>query len=199
MKKFIGAFCIAALFASCSGGDKRIVVMSKGPAEINTDALTIKAKDGSGHEEKDAILNGGKISFALSSPTGNATVDLVENGLYVINVKNDTIIGSYQTYGDPKLAQNMIMQVKLVHDLDSLRLLVEGKNVSDANRNFYILPNHAARISGNIKADVIGPYHRMRSAEKVDGKDPEIYRFYSIKEVRESIAKLEALTEVKKI
>jgi len=34
----------------------------------------------------------------------------------------------------------------------------------------------------------------MRSAEKVDGKDPEIYRFYSIKEIREMIAKLQALT-----
>jgi hypothetical protein len=34
----------------------------------------------------------------------------------------------------------------------------------------------------------------MRSAEKKDGEDPEVYRFYSIKEIRETIAKLQALT-----
>jgi len=168
--------------------------MSKGAAEINTDAKTIKAKDGSGHEVKDALLGGSTISLALSSPAGDANVELVENGLYVINVKNDTIIGSYQKYGDPKLAQNMVMQEKVLRDLDSLRLLVDGKNISAANRNFYILPNHAVKISDNISADVIGPYHRMRSAEKVDGKDPEIYRFYSIKEIREMISKYEVLT-----
>jgi hypothetical protein len=37
----------------------------------------------------------------------------------------------------------------------------------------------------------------MRSAAKINGKDPEVYRFYSIKEVRETVGKLEALTVVK--
>ncbi len=168
--------------------------MSKGPAEINSTAKTIKAKDGSGHDEADLILDGGKTTLALSTPAGEANVDITENGLWVLNVKNDTIIGSYQQYGDPKLARNMVTQEKVLRDLDSLRLLAEGKNVSAANRNFYILPNHAAKLSDNIKADIVGPYHRMRSAEKVDGKDPEIYRFYSIKEIREMIVKYEGLT-----
>jgi hypothetical protein len=193
MKKLLVIISTAILLTAC-GGDTKIVVMSKGPADINTDAKTIKAKDGSGHEEKEVVLNGDKIVFSLSTPAGEATVQLFKNGLYIINVKNDTIIGSYQQYGDPKLAPNMIMQSKMKHDLDSLRLLVDDKNVSDANRNFYILPNHAARISDNINAQVIGPYHRMTSAEKIDGKIPEIYRFYSIKEIRETIAKLEGLT-----
>jgi hypothetical protein len=38
----------------------------------------------------------------------------------------------------------------------------------------------------------------MRSAEKVDGKDPEVYHFYSIKEIREKIAEMVALTVAEK-
>ena len=193
MKKLLTIITAAILLTAC-GGDKKIIVMSKGPAVINTDAKTISAKDGSGHEEKEALVSGDKIVFSLSTPAGEAKVELFKNGLYIINVKSDTIIGSYQQYGDPKLAKTMIMQTQMKHDLDSLRLLVDGKNVSEANCNFYILPNQAVKISDNINAQVVGPYHRMRSAEKVDGKDPEVYRFYSIKEIREMIVKLETLT-----
>jgi archaellum component FlaF (FlaF/FlaG flagellin family) len=192
MKKIMILLSAVLVLSACS--DKKMVVMSKGPAEVNTDAKTIKAIDGSGHEEKEVTLGGGKVVFKLNTPAGEATVEILDNGLYVVNVKNDTIIGSYQKYSDPKLAPNMVTQEALKQQIDSLQLLSEGKNVSPANRNFYILPNHAVKISDNTKAMVVGPYHRIRSAEKVDGKDPEVYRFYSIKEIRENIAKMVALT-----
>ena len=92
------------------------------------------------------------------------------------------------------MAQNIITQESLKLKIDSLNLLVQGKNISAANRNYYILPNQAVKISSNHLSEVVGPYHQMRSAEKVDGKEPEIYRFYSIKEIREMIVKLQALT-----
>ena len=193
MKKIIALLSVVILLSACDR-EKRILVMSKGKADINTDAKTIKAKDGASHEEQLVIMNGGKIIFNLSTPAGEATVELLENGYYIINVKNDTIIGSYQKYSDPKLAQNMISQENLKQRIDSLQLLAQGKNVSTTNRNFFILPNHAARITNNKDAMIVGPYHQMRSAEKVDGKDPEVYRFYSIKEIREMITRLEALT-----
>jgi hypothetical protein len=197
MKQLLACFAAIVLLVSCS--DKKMVVMSKGPAEINTDAKTIKAGDGSGHEEKEVTLGGDKAVFKLNTPAGEATVEILENGLYIVNVKNDTIIGSYVKYGDPKLAQNMVTQDNLKKQLDSLQLLSEGKNVSDANRNFFILPNKAVKISNNTKSMIVGPYHRMTSAEKIDGKDPEVYRFYSIKEIREMIGKLQVLTTPKKI
>jgi hypothetical protein len=79
--------------------------------------------------------------------------------------------------------------------IDSLQQLTTGANVSAANRNFFILPNQVVKVSENLDAFIVGPYHQMRSAEKVDGKDPEVYRFYSIREIRETIAKLEELTK----
>ena len=198
MKKIIALLSVVILLSACDR-EKRILVMSKGKADINTDAKTIKAGDGSGHEEKEVTLGGDKVVFKLNTPAGEATVELLENGLYIVNVKNDTIIGSYVKYGDPKLSQNMVTQDNLKKQLDSLQLLSEGKNVSEANRNFFILPNKAVKISNNTQSMIVGPYHRMTSAEKVDGKDPEVYRFYSIKEIREMIGKLQVLTTPKKI
>lgn len=167
--------------------------MSKGAADINTDNKTIKATDGAGHEEKAFVAGSGNAVYKLSTPAGETTVEFPEAGLYILNVKNDTIIGGYQKYGDPAV-QKVVTQVELKHMIDSVILLSEGKNASAANRTFYILPNKAAKISDNTTADVVGPYHRMRSAEKIDGKDPEIYHFYSIKEIREKIAEMVALT-----
>jgi hypothetical protein len=198
MKRILVFSVAAFLLTACGGSNKKIVVMSKGPAEVNTDAKTITAKDGAGQTEKEVVLSDGQATFKISSPAGEATVDLPGNGLYIINVKTDTIIGSYQKYSDPA-SQGTISQESLKQKLDSLRLLAEGKNVSVANRNFYILPNHAVRISDNIQSIVVGPYHQMTSAEKVDGKDPEVYRFYSIKEVRVMIEKLVVLTTPKKV
>lgn len=192
MKHLIACFAAIVLLVSCS--DKKMVVMSKGPAEVNTDTKTIKAGDEAGHELKEITLGGGKMVFKLTTPAGEATVELLENGLYVVNVKNDTIIGSYVKYSDPRLAQNSISQEALRKQIDSLHLLSEGRNVSEANRNFFILPNKAVKISNNTQSMIVGPYHRMTSAEKIDGKNPEVYRFYSIKEIREMIVKLEALT-----
>lgn len=194
MKNFFVGICLVFLFTACSSDQKTLIVMSKGAADIDLNAGTIKSKNGAGHEEKKLNMNSKKVSFKLSTPAGEATVEILENGLYIVNVKNDTIIGSYQKYSSPKLQQNIITQESLKQKIDSLNLLIEGKNVSAANRNYFILPNQATKISANPEAEVVGPYHQMRSAEMIDGKEPEIYRFYSIKEIREMIAKMQALT-----
>ncbi len=168
--------------------------MSKGTADINTDTRTITAKDGSGHDEKTVDITGEKLTFQLSSPAGNSSVDMTDNGLYLINVKNDTIVGGYQPYADPKTIKRVFSQDDVKVRIDSLVQLAAGKNISTANHNFFLLPNTATKISSNIDAIVVGPYHQMTSAEKVGDKDPEVYRFFSIKEVREEIARLQAMT-----
>ena len=196
MKRILFVLLAALSLSACK--EKRVIVMSKGPAEINTDNRTIKAKDGAGHEEKAFAISSSKATFELSTPAGEATVDFPESGLYILNVKNDTIIGGYQRYADPNEKRSTITQEKLKQMIDSVILLSEGKNASAANRTFYILPNKAVKISDNIAADVVGPYHRMRSVEKKDGKDPEVYHFFSIKEIREKIAEMVALTVAEK-
>ena len=198
MKNLITGLTLMVLITSCANNNKKIVVMSKGTADINTDTKVITAKDGAGHDEKTVNVSGEKVSFKLSTPAGDANVELQQNGYYIINVKNDTIIGAYQQYSDPSQVKNVVTQEELKKKIDSLSLLSEGKNVSAANRNFFILPNTAAMITANQDAIIVGPYHKMTSAEKVGDKDPEVYRFYSIKEIREEIARLKGFTIAEK-
>jgi len=194
MKRLLSCLTAILLLASCSSDQKRVVVFSKGTADINTETKTIKATDGTGHEDKAVDFVGKNVELTLNTPAGEAKVTLTENGYYVVNVKNDTIIGSQVNYTDPQLANQVITQKALRFKIDSLENLVANKNVGKATRNFYILPNSAVHITENFDAIIIGPFHKMRSAEGKDGKAPEVYRFYSIKEIRETITKLQGMT-----
>ena len=98
MKKYLVGIVTICFMMACAKNEKTVVVMSKGKADIDLNAHTIKASDGNGHEEKTLNINSAEISFKLNTSAGEATVQLKENGLYIINVKNDTIIGSYQKY-----------------------------------------------------------------------------------------------------
>ena len=167
------------------------MVYAKGDADINKDTKTITFKDGAGSEEKTADFNSsGLLSLNLVKENETHKVDLKENGIYFLNGKNDTVIGSYQ----PK-ATKTVTQIELIRSIDSLIELTENKNISAANRNFYILPYQAVKVSSNMDAFIVAPYHRMTSVEKEAGKTPEVYRFWSINEIRETIAKLQGMTK----
>ena len=194
MKRMLSGLIAILLLVSCASDQKRVVIFSKGSVDINTDTKTIKATDGAGHEDKTVDFVGKQVELTLNTPSGEAKVTLTENGYYIVNVKNDTIIGSQVNYTDPQLSNQVITQEALRFKIDSLVNLVNNKNVSKANRNFYILPNSTAHITDNFDAIIVGPFHNMRSAESKDGKAPEVYRFYSIKEIRATIAKLEGMT-----
>lgn len=169
--------------------------MSKGPAQYNESAKTITAKDGNGHEEKVVNIAAAEVALKLNGPSGEAAVSFKENGLYVINIKNDTIIGSKQNYISVNKSNKVMTQDELKHRIDSLYQLTQAKNISTANHNFFILPNQAVKITDNLEAIIVGPFHQMTTAAKVDGVEPEVYRFYSIREIRETIQKLEGLTK----
>ncbi|NCI48428.1 hypothetical protein GWC95_00745 [Sediminibacterium roseum] len=195
MKKIFGLFSVVLLLTACK--QKKIIVYSKGPAEVNTDAKTITSKDGTGHDEKEVLLGSSNVTYKIKGPMGEGTIDLPGDGLFIVNAKPDTIVGGINSFGDPT-KQKVVSQAELKLRIDSMVALLEGKNASEANKSYYLLPNKSARISDNIKSMVIGPYHRMRSAEKVDGKDPEVYRFYTLKEFREKIEEMRALTVAQK-
>lgn len=197
MKQIIGCMIIATLLASCASNNiKRILVIAKGSADINTDAKTITLTNGAGTEEKSADFNSaGKLSLQIKKENGDLTVEIPDNGYYMLNAKNDTIVGSYQNYGVQKTSYDTVKQVTILKGIDSLQKLIQGTNVSAANRNFYILPYQAVKITNNLDAFIVAPYHQMTSIEKVDNKAPEVYRFYSVKEIRETIETLKALSK----
>ena len=188
---------LVTFLVSCtSNNTKRVLVIAKGSADINTDTKTITLTNGAGTVEKSADFNSaGKLSLQIKKENGDLTVEIPDNGYYLLNGKNDTIVGSYQNYGVQKTSYDTVKQTTIIKGIDSLQKLIQGTNVSAANRNFYILPYHAVKISNNLDAFLITPYHKMTSIEKIDNKEPEVYRFYSVKEIRETIETLKALSK----
>lgn len=194
MKKVI-VFAIIISSVACSSTQKKVLVYAKGTATVNESTKTIIASDGAGSDEKTLLLTDkAKTSVNIETTSGKAAIDIPENGYYVVNAKQDTIVGGYQKYSEVKTTKTVTTQASLKQSIDSLEQLIQGKNISAANRNFFILPMSAVKVTDNLDAYIVGPFHQVTSIEKVDGKVPEVYRFYSVKEVRETIKKLTELT-----
>ena len=85
-----------------------------------------------------------------------------------------------------------LTQEDLQKNIDSLQQLMAGTNVSAANKNFCIAPGKLAMITVNTNAQIIGPYLKMPSSFE-GGKEYEIYKFSTNKEMVETVEKLKKL------
>lgn len=189
MKLLLACLSLIFIISSCSSGHKKVHIISFGEANIDTDNRKITVS-GRGHQEKEIMLyDEGNIDFDITSQAGNATVSLPDNGIYLVNIKPDTIVGSSVSYTAPKTEIDKISEEELRSNIDSLEQIISGK-VSAEKKTFYILPNHAVKITGNTEAHVITPFHRMTSMEVKKGETPEVYRLYMISEVRATLDKL---------
>jgi len=199
MKKGLLLLAIPALLVACSGGNqKKVLVLSHDNPQIDEAAGTITAKAPKGHAEKELTLS--TDALKVSTLAGDATLSLPAKGYYIANLKdNDTIIGSYVALTtDASQASTRLTQDDLKKKLDSLQQLIQNKNVSAANRNYFIPPNTAVKITDNIDATIIAPYHKVSGIpESADGKLPEVYQFFTVNELRETITNLQKLTVAK--
>lgn len=194
MKPIFFYFSAIVFFASCSNGGKKILLMSKGKATVDKEAKTITVESGTSHEEQTIdISDAGNLTMQVTTPAGKNSVEITGNGYYVLNAKTDTIIGAYQSYGAPPTETRTITQEDLKHRIDSVQQLLNG-NASAANKTFYILPGKAAKITDNLDATLVGPFNSLTSLEQTDNTKPEVYKFYTTKDVRETLGRLQKMT-----
>ncbi len=182
------------LLTACTANNKKVMVLTKGNTVVDQATKTITIKSGSGSNEEMLELASGKVDIKIVTPEGEKMVSLSDAGYYIINAKADTVIGSFQNFINPNDVNRLLSEDKVARSIDSLKLLLVGQNVNAANRNYYILPYAAAKITDNREAFIIAPYHQMKSVEKVDGKAPDVFRFWGIEEVRATLKNLEDIT-----
>lgn len=195
---FIIGAC-SLLLACSTKTSKKVIVYAKGSATVNDKTQTIDTKDGAGQDEKTLTFSKSEaITLHLNTPQGSNDVAIVQDGLYILNAKKDTLVGGFVHFVDPSAKKNITTQEELKASIDSLEMLVVGKNVSEKNKTFMIMPHAAVKISDNLAAEVVGPFHKVTSLEKVDGKIPDVYKVYTTKEMRETIDKLKKLTVAEK-
>lgn len=186
MKRHIILFISIISFTlySCGGGGKKVVVMASGTIKADGDNITLTP--GTTHNEETISAGGDKIT--VTSPSGNKEFDVKEAGLYLLNLKKDTLAGSYQKTGTDN-SQIVITEESLWQRVDSLTKLLKGEGVSEANRNYSIPPMTIAKITNNADAEIVGPYRKVPGSLD-PSKQHELYKFFTNKEIAEIIDKV---------
>jgi hypothetical protein len=187
-RQLILVITIIVLFSACgSGAQKRIVVMASGKLTV-TDK-TIKIEPSYSHNEQELIFKDEKLSLQIESTDGDKkTLDVTENGVYVLNLQRDTLIGGIVNYGGSG-APGSIEKEVLDKMIDSTKQLLVGQNVSDAAKTFFLPPLTIKKITETATAKVIGSVNGIPYKMEVDanGKTQEVYKFFTNKQKRETL------------
>ncbi len=170
--------------------------MGRGAITANGNDITMK--DGSGYAEEMAEVSGDKAAdWNVTTAAGKTTINIpAEKGFYILNLRNDTIVGSQQIFGTDISSSRTITQEELKGKIDSLTKLTTGANISPNGHNYMILPNQLKKISDNSDSKVFGPFTKIPGTLEADknGKAPEIYKFYTNNEMRDLIANFKKMT-----
>lgn len=187
------AFLIMATITSCSSsGGKKVVVMVSGKLTIDpNDQKNITIDPGTTHNEKEIVLTGsGKETLTVKSGGDTKTFDVDQAGHYLLNLKSDTLVGGLVNYGSGGKTSNLTGE-DVDRMIDSTQQLLQGKNTSDAAKTYFIIPGTLKKISDNANSRIIGPYNGIPgTVDAEDGKTPEMYKFFTNKQKRESLEDL---------
>lgn len=187
----ITLLAMLVLSACSSGTDKKVVVMSSGKIQVDKDTKTITFEPGTQHNEAELSLGANDKSVTVKSSAGDKTYDVPENGLYLLNLKSDTLIGNLVNFGSSGVPASITTE-QLQHIVDSTRQLINGENASDERKTYFIVPNSIKKLTTNLNAQLLNPYKNIPYKVEADkeGKAPEIYKFSTNKQKRESLEEL---------
>jgi hypothetical protein len=196
MKKSSGVLLyVVLLLCACSSHQKKILLYADSKIAVDESQKNITVQDGTTQVEKELNFNGSDpVILNITGPRGKYTLEAKEDGLYLANLKSDTIVGSMQHTGSSK--QTRLTQEQLKFQLDSLNKLVVGANISAAAKNYFITPGRMEKITNLTNAKIFGPFTPVPSAFDA-GSVPEIYKFYNLSEVQDIVSKLTEMSKYK--
>jgi hypothetical protein len=192
MQKF-HSFLFLTIFASltaCKSHEKKILVYASSDIVVDDSKQHIVVSDGTTHHEQELDFSSSSpVILDVQSPSGKMSVTAADDGLYILNLKNDTVIGSLRHVGNDNGVPHYTLD-QMKHIIDSVQKLMAGQNVSEANRNYFIAPGKLVRISSETKGKVFGPYTSIPGSFDPSSV-PEIFKFYTVPEERENVEKLQ--------
>jgi hypothetical protein len=195
MKKTHLIFTVLLFLGACSSHQKKIIIYANSKIQVDESQKNITVTEGTTQVEQELNFNSGDpVILNITGPGGHFTLEATEDGLWLANLKKDTVVGSMQHTGETK--HTRITQDELKIQLDSLNKLVKGENVSAAAKNYFIPPGKIEKISNFTNAKIFGPFTPVPSAFDA-GSVPEIYKFYNLSEEKEIIGKLTEMSKYK--
>ncbi|OQP67038.1 hypothetical protein A3860_01375 [Niastella vici] len=179
-------------FAACSPGvQKKVKIFSSGKIQVDEATKTVTLTSGTQHNEADLTLTDKDKAITVKSEAGDQSYEVPDAGVYLLNLKTDTLIGNIVNFGNDGPTKSITTE-QLEHIIDSTQQLINGQNASDANKTYFIVPKTIKKLTTNTNAQLINPYNNIPykvDADK-DGKAPEIYKFFTAKQKRESLNEL---------
>jgi hypothetical protein len=190
--KTIFAILSVLLVTACGGsGGKKVLVMASGKIQVSGN--TINLQPGTSHNESTFVPE--SDSIVVVTPSNTEGFSVKENGLYLLNLKKDTIAGTRQRIGkEGETAQQTITQDNLKFRIDSLYQLMIAYNVKEDAGQYNIPPFTIKRLTNNVDAEVFGPYRPLPNTFN-PALEHEVYKFYTNKEIWDLILKLHKMTK----
>lgn len=195
--KIIYSVLLIAFVTSCNKPvTRKVVIMGRGKLKVENKSISME--DGTGYAEEISEITGNEpVEWDITTPQGKTKITVPEErGVYILNLKTDTLVGSLQIVGVDLSRSNQITQEELQWKIDSLTKLTKGDNVQLGGRNYFILPSQIIKVSPNINAKIFGPFTLISNTMEVDDKNelPEIYKFYTNTEMHQLIDKFKKMT-----
>jgi len=186
---------VVLLLSACSSHQKKIILYADSKIQVDESQKNITVQEGTTQVETELNFNSsGPVVLNINGPGGKYTLEANEDGLWLANLKSDTIVGSLQHTGNIK--QTRITQDQLKFQLDSLKQLVRGANITAVSKNYFIVPGKIEKITPLITAKIFGPFVPIPSSFDA-GSVPEIYKFYNLSEINTIIGKLTEMSKYK--
>ena len=163
--------------------------MASGKIAVDEATKTVTLTPGSQHNEVELVLTDKEKGVTVKGD-GEQVYEVPDGGVYVLNLKTDTLLGSLVNFGDGRT--NSISTEQLEHIIDSTQQFINGQNASDEKKTYFLVPKTIKKLSSNSNAQVINPFNNIPGSVEVDkdGKAPEIYKFFTVKQKRESLNEL---------
>jgi hypothetical protein len=194
MKKLLTAACIVSLIA-CNSTSSKLFIVSNGSLDNSSTANDIKIKEGTSYLEKEYTLTDKDVKATVGSSSSSTSLD--GEGYFLWNLKKDTLIGAKQNIGTTQRGTVNITQEMLQQKIDSLVALTENRNVNAKNNNFFVTPGQSVKLSSSSNVYIAGPFHSLprQLDETKYNTSTEVFKFYTVKELREEIERLRGMTK----
>jgi DNA-binding beta-propeller fold protein YncE len=191
MNKFsqlLTIICVSVFLFSCH--HKKVVVYADSDIQVDNSNNNITVTDGTTFTVKEMEFSSGSaVDLNVQWPKGKFVLTTSpDDGLSIANLTVDTIVGSYQRVGVDN-GQVKLTTDQLKYAVDSLYQLTGGLNIAPRNKNYFIPPGKVVRITDNVKAKIFPPYTKIPGGFDAT-ETPEVYKFYTNREVREIIDRL---------
>jgi hypothetical protein len=195
MKQIFAFVSTIILFTACGGGGgKKVLVMSSG--KVSAKGNTVTQSAGTTHYEVTFVPTADSI--IVNTPSGTEGFALPEDGMYILNLKKDTVAGTYQPVAlEGTMPPQVVTQENLKFRIDSLYQLMIAYNVADSNKQYNIPPLTIKKITNNTDAEIFGPFRSLPRSFN-PALEHEVYKFYTNKEIWDLILKLHKMTKAPK-